>query len=122
MNSLNSILIEGNLTGDPVTKETPRGSLVCTFSIAVNRYYKQENEMQQETSYIEVESWARLAEACQKTCGKGRGVRVVGRAKQDRWTDSEGRPQSKIKIVAEHIEFKPAFRNKSDGGSECDPV
>ena len=103
MNALNSILIEGNVVRDAVIKETPRGTQVCTFSIASNRYYRQDDEYEQETSFFEVETWAKLAEACGKNCLKGRGIRVVGRLKQDRWTSPEGKNFSKVKVVAEHL-------------------
>lgn len=113
MNALNSILIEGNVVRDALVKETPRGTQVCTFSIASNRYYRQDDEYEQETSFFEVETWAKLAEACGKNCLKGRGIRVVGRLKQDRWTSPEGKNFSKVKVVAEHVEFKPQFKNKA---------
>lgn len=112
VNALNSILIEGNIVRDPIVKETPRGTQVCNFSIASNRFYRQDDEMEQETSFFEVESWAKLAEACGKGCYKGRGVRVVGRLKQDRWTGTDGKNYSKVKVVAEHVEFKPQFKDK----------
>jgi len=120
MNALNSILIEGNVVRDPLIKETPRGSVVCNFSIASNRFYKQDDEMEQETSFFEVESWSKLAEACSKNCGKGRGVRVVGRLKQDRWTGTDGKNYSKVKVIAEHVEFKPQFKNRTIGESAAD--
>jgi single-strand DNA-binding protein len=47
-----------------------------------------------------------MAESCQKNCEKGRGIRVVGRLKQSRWTNSEGKTASRISIIAEHVEFK----------------
>ncbi len=112
MNSLNSILIEGNLTRDPLLNETPKGTTVCTFGVASNRFYKQNDELQKEVSFFEVEVWARLAEACAENLKKGRGVRVVGRLKQDRWTDAEGKNHEKVRIVAEHVEFKPQFKGK----------
>ena len=121
MNALNSILIEGNVVRDPVVKETPRGSSVCNFSIASNRYYKQDDEFEQETSFFDVEGWGKLAEACGKGCLKGRGVRVVGRLRQDRWTDAEGKNFSKIKVVAEHVEFKPQFKNKDNQAELSEP-
>jgi single-strand DNA-binding protein len=107
MNTLNSILIEGNVVNDAIVRETPTGSLVCNFSIASNRYYKQDDEFEQETSYFEIETWSKLAESCGKCCLKGRGVRISGRIKQNKWTDSEGKNQSKIIVIAEHVEFKP---------------
>ena len=114
MNNLNSILIEGNLVRDPVFKSTPKGTPVCTFSLASNRFYKQDSETEKEVSFFEVETWSKLAENCNNFGRKGRGVRVVGRLKQQRWNDTEGRPQSKVMIVAEHVEFKPVFNKDSD--------
>jgi len=115
MNSLNSILIEGNLTRDPVLSSTPKGTAVCTFSLASNRFYRQEEESKREVSFFDIETWAKLAEACGENLKKGRGVRVVGRLKQDRWVDSEGKSQYRVKIVAEHVEFRPDFRTPADG-------
>lgn len=109
MNSLNSILVEGNLTRDPELKKTPKGTSVCSFSVASNRYFRQDEETQKEVSFFNVETWAGLAETCMEHLNKGRGVRVVGRLKQDRWVDQDGKNHDKIKIVAEHVEFKPVF-------------
>ena len=118
MNSLNSILVEGNLTRDPELKTTPKGTSVCSFSVASNRFYKQDQEYQKEVSFFDVETWAKLAESCAEYLEKGRGVRVVGRLKQDRGQDQEGNPRSKVKIVAEHVEFKPVFTKKNDAESD----
>jgi single-strand DNA-binding protein len=60
-----------------------------------------------------VETWARLAENCYNLGHKGRGVRVVGRLKQDRWNSTDGKTHSKISIVAEHVEFRPEFKKES---------
>jgi single-strand DNA-binding protein len=111
MNNLNSILLEGNLVADPELRYTPKGAPVCSFSVACNRYYKQEEELQKEVSYFDVTTWNRLAEVCNEYLTKGRGVRVVGRLRQDRWEDQEGKTRSKVHIVAEHVEFKPKFKN-----------
>ena len=107
MNSLNSILLEGNLTRDPDSKTLPTGSQVCSFSVASDRFYKQNDTFEKEVSYFDVEAWSRLGLTCSQNLKKGRGVRVVGRLKQDRWNDPEGKPKSRVKIVAEHVEFKP---------------
>lgn len=111
MNNLNSILLEGNLTRDPELSYTPSGTAVCRFSIAVNRSYKLNEEYQDEVSFFDIEIWSRQAEVCAEYLKKGRGVRVVGRLKQDRWTDSDGNTRSKVKIVGEHVEFKPERKN-----------
>ena len=124
MNNLNSIILEGNLTRDPVTDTTPRGTSVCRFTVASNRYYKSEGERQEEVGYFDVEVWARLAETCGEYLTKGRGVRVVGRLKQDRWTSQEGSPRSRVRIVGEHVEFhsRPRVQTPEDSPRGAPPV
>jgi single-strand DNA-binding protein len=112
MNNLNSILIEGTLTKDPVVRETAKGTTVCNFSIASNRYYKKDSDFEKEVSFFDVETWARLAESCGNNGKKGRGVRVVGRLKQERWNGTDGKTHSKVVIVAEHVEFRPEFKKE----------
>ncbi len=107
MNSLNSVLLEGHLVKDPEERRTPQDTIVCSFSIAVNRSYKKDEDYVQEVSFVEIEAWTGLAETCVKHLCKGRGVRVVGRLKQDRWVNDSEQNRSRIKIVAEHVEFKP---------------
>lgn len=108
MNSLNSVILEGNLVKDPVSKQIGRkGVAVCRFRLASNRFYKTENsEKAEEVSFFEVEAWAGQAENCSKYLSRGRAVRIVGRLKEDRWEDEDGRQKSLIKIVASHVEFK----------------
>jgi single-strand DNA-binding protein len=120
MNNLNSILIEGNLVKDPMLRSTPKGTQVCTMSLASNRYYKVDSGFEKEVSFFDVETWARLAEACYDKGRKGRGIRVVGRLRQDRWTDTDGNPHSKIRIVAEHVEFRPEFKKDEEAKSTTD--
>ena len=112
MNALNSVLIEGNLTRDPQLGETPKGTPVCNFAIASNRYFKHDDEYQQEVSFFDIEVWSKVAKTCGEFLKKGRGVRIVGRLKQERWQDPEGNPRSRIKIVGEHVEFKPESKTK----------
>ena len=110
MNSLNTILIEGNLTKDPEAKQTPKGTPVTTLSVASNRYYKHGEEKTEEVSFFQVEFWSKQAEVCKNYLSKGRGVRIRGHLKQDRWQDTDGKMQSRVKIVGEDIEFKPQFK------------
>lgn len=120
MNNLNSVLLEGNLVRDPELSYTGKGTPVCSFSLASNRFYKQEDELQKEVSFFDVTVWSRQAEVCKEYLTKGRGVRVVGRLKQDRWQDAEGKNKSRVLVVAEHVEFKPVFKNgeRQEAGPE----
>jgi single-strand DNA-binding protein len=114
MNNLNSVLIEGNLVRDPTFRLTAKGTALCTFTLASNRYYRQDSELEKEVSYLDVETWGKLAEGCNNLGHRGRGVRVVGRLKQDRWTGADGKTHSRVSIVAEHVEWRPDL--KREGG------
>jgi len=101
MNAMNSIILEGY-----VTKKEIRNN-VCIVTIGSDRYYKDaDGNTVTETSYFDVETYGNFAEICNKNCTEGRGIRVVGRIKQNRWT-SDGKEYSKVVVVAEHVEFKP---------------
>jgi single-strand DNA-binding protein len=109
MNNLNSTLIEGVLERDAEYRTTPQGTSVCSFVIESKQFYKKEgdDEFKQESSFFTVETWGKLADAV-RDCGKnGRGCRVVGRLRQYRWQSPGGETQSKVTIVAEHVEFRP---------------
>ena len=110
MNNLNSVLIEGNMVRDPLIRSTTKGKPVCNFSIASNRYYRQDTNFEKETGFFDVEAWGKLVDTCSSQGRKGRGVRVVGRLKQDRWTGDDGKNHSKVCIVAEHVEYRADYK------------
>ena len=112
MNNLNSILIEGNIVRDPMIRQTPRGGSICDFPIATSRFFKDEGGLEKEVSFFGIESCGKLAEKCYNTGKKGRGVRVVGRLKQDHWTDANSKTHTRVVIVAEHVEFRPEFKKQ----------
>jgi single-strand DNA-binding protein len=74
--------------------------------------------MKKEVSFFDIESWGNLAESCSKLGRKGRGVRVVGRLRQDRWQSADGKNHARFLIVAEHIEFRPEFIKEDDEHNE----
>ncbi len=118
MNTINSIVIEGNMVKSPVDHETAKGKKVCNFSIAANRSIKTASgEYGKEVSFFDIETWGSMAEACMKEGCKGRPVRIVGRLKQNRWDGADGKHYSKICIVAEHVEFKP-MKNREENTEE----
>jgi len=121
MNSLNSIIMEGNLTRDVEMKYLQSGVAVASFDIAVNRSFKKGDGWEEEVSFFRIEAWGKLAESCNEYISKGRGVRVVGRLKQDRWED-EGKTRSSVKIIAEHVEFKPKPKDEAEPPKSSKPA
>ncbi len=122
MNLMNQVILEGNVVRDSLVKATPRGSKFCVMPIAVNRYYKDsQGSFAKETGFYNVEAWGEKFSSFVVTNAlKGRGVRVVGRLKQDRWKNEDGKSFSKIYVVAEHIDFKPdQKKNTEDSNANC---
>ena len=122
MNSLNSIILEGNIVQEPVLRETAKGTKVSSFSVMCMRTYKQDENYEKEISFFDIDAWGKLAELSVKNGTKGRGVRVVGRLKQSRWVDSEEKNRTKVSIIAEHIEFKPVFKNGKQPADALDDM
>ena len=106
-NNLNSLILEGVVSGEPHLVET---SDVLNFTVETTRYYKNRaGEDVEEKSQFKVVVYGRM---CKLSLKDGVGVRIVGRLKQNKWTDSEGASHSEVQIVAEHIEFrKKEFSN-----------
>lgn len=100
-NGLNSLILEGVVIGEPHKVEA---SQVLNFTIGYERFYKNEaGEDVEEKAQFKVVVYGHLSTWSLKD---GMGVRLVGRLKQNIWTDSDGVSHSEVQIVAEHIEIK----------------
>ncbi|MBQ1833252.1 MAG: single-stranded DNA-binding protein [Treponema sp.] len=114
MNAINQIIIEGNVVRQPEKKQGLSFS-TCTFPIAVNRTIKMpDGKFSDEVSFFEIDAFGNLAESTCKYAVKGRGIRVVGHLKQNRWKDEEGKSHNKVKIIAEHVEYKPVYKKSGE--------
>ena len=118
MNKMNHVILEGNVVRTPLFKETPRGTKVCTLPIAVDRLYRdREGNRVKEVGFYDIEAWGEnFTSSIAKHGVKGRGVRVVGRMKQDRWKTTDGRSMTKTFVVAERVDFKPMFERSGYSG------
>lgn len=95
--------LEGRVTHDPILRKTKTGKSVCVFAIAMDHPVK--GELKPYVSYIDIETWEKLADLCAENIKKGRLIQATGRLKQDRWQDDNGKPRSKIKLVSSQVKF-----------------
>lgn len=104
MSNGTSVTIVGNLTKDPEERATMNGGAITSFSVASSRRWKNKNdEWEEETSYFDVTAWAELGKNAAKSLKKGNRVVVVGRLKQESWSDKNGDKRNKIVVIAEDI-------------------
>ncbi|MBQ0052573.1 MAG: single-stranded DNA-binding protein [Treponema sp.] len=122
MQSMNQAIIEGKLVRNPELKSTSTGKKFAFLQVANNRYYPgQDGNFQEEVNYFDVEAWGDVfCEKIAKNGTKGLGVRVIGRLKQNRWKSEDGKNNSKIMLIAEHVDFKTPMNKKqpSDKATE----
>lgn len=104
-------LLEGNLTSDPELKKVGNGKVVSTFSIAVNHFSKDDSSSDSDVSFIDVETWDKLAENCAEYLKKGRSVTIFGNLKQDRWKASDGTNRNRMKVIASNVRFNQMEKN-----------
>lgn len=106
MASLNKVMLIGNLTRDPELRYVPSGTAVATFSLAVNRVYKaQTGEKKEQTSFIRIVVWGRMAEVCGEYLTKGSPAFVEGRLQSREWETQEGQKRNTIEVIADNIQF-----------------
>jgi single-strand DNA-binding protein len=114
VNNLNSILLEGRLALDPVFLSFT-GKSTCDFKLASYGLIKDKGHPeQQEVLIILVRTFGKLAEHCRDLGSKGRGCRVIGKIKQERWSAVDGESHERFVIVADHVEFGPLVGGEED--------
>ncbi|PIZ62888.1 single-stranded DNA-binding protein [Candidatus Saccharibacteria bacterium CG_4_10_14_0_2_um_filter_52_9] len=116
--SLNQVTLMGNLTRDPELRQTPTGQNVTSFSLALNRAYKdQSGEWQEVTDYIDIVCWGPLAERVAQYLSKGRRCLVQGRIQSRSW-EQDGAKRSKVEVLANDVTFLDSRgAGGDDGGS-----
>lgn len=110
--SLNKVLLIGNLTRDPELRYTPSGAAVCTFGIATNRYYvASDGQKKEETEFIKIVSWNKLAELCSQLLAKGRKVYVEGRLQTRSWETPDGQNKQTTEVVIDDMRILDSKRD-----------
>ena len=101
---MNKVVLMGRLTRDPETRFTQgNNTAVCSFSLAVNRRFKQEG--QPDADFVNVVAWAKTAEFVSKYFAKGQQVAVIGRIQTRNYDDKEGKKIFVTEVVAEEVYF-----------------
>jgi len=108
----------GNLTRDPELRQTPTGQNVCSFSLALNRSYKdQSGEWQEATDYIDIVAWGPLAERVSQYLSKGRRCLVQGRLQSRSW-EQDGQKRNKVEVLANDVTFLDSRGEGGEGSNQ----
>ena len=109
--SYNKTFLIGRLTRDPEYKLTPSGIAVTKFTIAIDRFKKQDGE--NSADFIRVVAWRRLAEICNQFLKKGRLVSIEGRLQVDSY-EKDGERRYVYDVIADNMQMLERA-NATDG-------
>ena len=112
---MNKITLIGNLTHDPEVRSTPSGVTVCTFTIAVNRRFANQNGERQ-TDFFRINAWRQLGDTCARYLAKGRKVAVIGELQARTYEAADGTTRMSLDVSADEVEFLTP-RNNEEGGN-----
>ena len=109
---MNKVVLMGRLTKEPEMRATQSNTAVCSFSLAVNRRFKQEG--QPDADFINVTAWGKTAEFASKYFTKGQQVGVVGRIQTRNYDDKNGKKVYVTEVVAEEVYFADSKKEQSN--------
>ena len=116
MPELNSVIVAGNLTKDPVFRQTSNNTPVVNFHVAANRRYKDSsNQWQEDVCYVGVVAWNKLADSCRDRLKKGSAVLIDGELQSRTFKTEDGKNRTIVEIKAKRIQFLNKFNKSEDG-------
>ena len=118
--SINITVLTGRLTSDVELKTTQNGVSVCSFSIAVDRKYKQGEDRQ--ADFINIVAWRGTAEFVSKYFSKGSAIGIEGSIQTRKYTDKNGNNRTAFEVVANNVHFIDSKRSQSGGEGNSLPT
>ncbi|MDR1958836.1 MAG: single-stranded DNA-binding protein [Planctomycetaceae bacterium] len=121
MASYNRVILIGNLTRDPELRYTPTSLAVADIGLAINDRRKGQNgDWVEETTFVDITLWGRIAEVVSEYCSKGSPLMVEGRLKFDSWEGNDGQKKSKLKVIGEKIQLLGGGTGGQRGGGNAE--
>ena len=120
---MNKLTIIGNLTRDPELRTTTSGVNVCSFTVAVNRRNRRDDQNgQPEADFFRVTAWRQLADICGKYLAKGRKVAVIGPVSVHTYTGNDGTTRASMEVNADDVEFLSSRNDAENAGGYAAPA
>ena len=101
---MNKAILIGNLANDPESRTTQSGIAQCTFRLAVQRRFANQQGVR-EADFLTIVCWRQTAELCSRYLAKGRKVAVEGSIQTRSYDAQDGSKRYVTEIVADNVEF-----------------
>ena len=119
---LNRIVLMGRLTRDPELRHTQTGTPVASFTLAVDRDFKDKMTGERGVDFIDIVAWRLTAEFVSRYFAKGRMAVVEGRLQIRDWTDKEGNKRRSAEVIADNVYFGDSKRDADSSGTYAPPA
>ncbi|WP_283271125.1 single-stranded DNA-binding protein [Streptococcus dysgalactiae] len=110
---INNIVLVGRMTKDAELRHTPNQVAVATFTLAVNRRFKEQNG-ERETDFINCVIWRQSAENLANWAKKGTLIGITGRIQTRNYENQQGQRVYVTEVVAESFQMLES-RNQQSG-------
>ena len=114
----NTVILTGRLTADPELKTTANGVPVTSFTIAVQRKYKQGEESQ--ADFINIVAWRQTAEFITKYFHKGSMIGIEGSIQTREYQDKDGNNRVAFEVIANNVQFVESKKASADASPASD--
>lgn len=125
-NDLNLCQFIGRLGKDPESRSLPSGSAVCNFNIAVGKSWKDKDsgEKKEQTEWVPIVAFGKLAEICVQYLKKGMQVYVSGDFRTRKWQDKEGKDRYSTEVVIDQMQMlgSKSSNERPDHGARQAPA
>jgi single-strand DNA-binding protein len=119
-NSVNKVILIGNLCAKPELKHLPSGQVVCEMRLATNETFTDKKKRQERAEFHRVVAWERTGETCARHLDKGRPIYVEGRLQTRSWDDPKtGEKRYMTEVVASKVTFLGAVIGRSRGEDDA---
>lgn len=108
----------GRLTKDPELKSTNNGTSVCTFTVAVDRRFKNASG-EREADFIPVVAWRQTAEFVEKYFQKGSRIALVGSIQVRTWDDDSGNRRYITEVIADEVYFADSKQSSGNRNQQA---
>ena len=116
---MNKAILMGRLTKDPELRMTGNQIPVCTFTIAVDRKFKNESGERQ-VDFIPAIAWRKTAELISQYFTKGRMIAIVGSIQVRSWDDKEGNKRYATEVIVDEFSFTGDNKQQTSQQSNAD--
>jgi single-strand DNA-binding protein len=118
---MNKVILMGRLCADPEFKQTPSGTAVCRFRVAVNRKFANKQTGEREADFISCTAWKNTAEFISRYFRKGSMITVEGSLRNNDWTDQNNVKHYSMDVSVDSAEFcgdKNSSENAQNGAGQ----